>query len=253
MLNNEPNFTISSEFFQIKEEYDNKNKILMKAAKKNNRKFVPKCIFCNGDGGNDFIRTDDRYIIKCKTNKCSEKLEYNRKGKINIDNKIAMLKDYMSNLKDKIRKFNILLKLKLDDNVNDEELLLMNKHLSDVETELNKEIAIKNNLEKMNDEKINGLLLNKENLLKDLKEYNNTEVLNFKMIVDTNEEIKNVEEDVFNLKYEVQNITEYRDTLNAKTVDEISEKYSCKDVETLNLNIDRFCTDTLETELSDLF
>ena len=65
--------------------------------------------------------------------------------------------------------------------------------------------------------------------------------------------IKDIDESILNIKYEVQNVEESRDGINPKIVSEDVNKYPCKESDGMNIILKKYCLETLETELFDNF
>ena len=247
------NFGLVSEYFELKNDYENKRKIESRNAKNNNREYKEKCIFCNQLGGTSFIQTSDKFIIKCKENKCNEVLEYKKKPSINIDELIELLDVKKKDLQKELRMKILLSKYNIDDSINDDDLLSLNESISNIEHLKENYLKMKLDLEKLKENEIKVLEERKLKLLEDLDDYKNNEFINYKSLVESSNEIKDIDENILNIKYEVQNVEESRDGINPKIVSEDVNKYPCKESDGMNVILKKYCLETLETELFDNF
>ena len=112
---------------------------------------------------------------------------------------------------------------------------------------------MKLDLEKLKENEIKVLEERKLKLLEDLDDYKNNEFINYKSLVESSNEIKDIDESILNIKYEVQNVEESRDGINPKIVSEDVNKYPCKESDGMNIILKKYCLETLETELFDNF
>lgn len=241
----EPNFALISEYFQLKEQYENKIKMGLRNKKRNK----PKCMFCNNDGGNLFKMTPNKYIISCKEKKCNQKQEYNRILKNNIEDQLKSLNYKIKNLISNINENVIFYKYKLDDSVNDENIQLDNQTLEDYITKYDELLERINYINNNNLEKTKELNDTKNKLIKELNSYHLQEFLNYNSIVKTNNEIQSIDNDILNYNYEVQYINDYFNRDIVFDTDVNSDKYNCSKPESKQVILKKHCIQTLENNL----
>lgn len=242
----EPNFSLVSEYFQLKEQYENR----IKQTLRNKKKTIPKCIFCNNDGGNTFKMTSDKYIIECKEKKCSQKQTYNRILKTTIEEKLISIRNTIKNLIADITKSFILdkynLENKKDKKDNNQNIQIISQTLETYIQQYDELQKTQDSVNNIHLEEIQKLKDTKNNLIEDLKNYNNEEFLNFNSIAKINNEIQNIDNDILNYNYEVKYVDDYFNRNVYLDSDVNSDKYNCSKPESKQLILRNKCIESLE-------
>ena len=233
------------DYFSKKFNYEDQTRKKMREAYKLNKVYVPRCIFCNEKGGTLFQATYDNYVISCKENKCDNREVYKRYKKTSMDNKIKYLDNKVKIMKDELIEISNL------KNNNMKELKTVN--IEKYDNDLNDIFLKKSEMEENENKRqtnINNHLMEleefKANLVKDLKDHNSKDIINYEAVVEINRNIQKVDNEIYNVKFEVKYV---EDNIDTGIRSMIKDAYNCPKEDTYNLILRDNCIETNEVDV----